>query len=163
MVGSTFNSSNVHEVVDKNSNSYRNIVMDAMGMNHGHADQCPIVDEEPNTDATRLFDLLKDSDKPLWDSCTNHNKLSTVAYVFNIKSDHGFSETCYDRIVKWTISILLEGNKLKKNFYTANSMMKPLDLGYQTLTFVKTSACCTTLKIQSLSSIEHVDILVINI
>jgi c-di-GMP-related signal transduction protein len=41
--------------------------------------------------------------------------------------------------------------------------MKPLGLGYQTLTFVKTSACCTTLKIQSLSSIEHVVILVINI
>jgi hypothetical protein len=27
--------------------------------------------------------------------------------------------------------ILLEGNKLKENFYTAKSMMKPLGLGYQ--------------------------------
>jgi hypothetical protein len=27
-------------------------------------------------------------------------------------------------------SILLEGNRLKENFYAAKSMMKPLDLGY---------------------------------
>jgi hypothetical protein len=37
MVGSTSNSSNVHEVVDDNNNSYMNIVMDAMRMNQGHA------------------------------------------------------------------------------------------------------------------------------
>jgi len=33
MVGSTFSASNVHEVVDDNSNPYRNMVMDAMRMN----------------------------------------------------------------------------------------------------------------------------------
>jgi hypothetical protein len=33
MVGSTSSSSNVHEVIDDNSNPYRNMVMDAMRMN----------------------------------------------------------------------------------------------------------------------------------
>jgi hypothetical protein len=33
MIGSTFSSSNVHEVVDDNSNPYRNIVMKVMRMN----------------------------------------------------------------------------------------------------------------------------------
>ena len=33
MVESTSSSSNVYEVVDDNNNSYRNIVIDAMGMN----------------------------------------------------------------------------------------------------------------------------------
>jgi len=42
MVGSTFNASKVHEVVDDNSNSYRNMVMDAMRMNQGCVNQCPI-------------------------------------------------------------------------------------------------------------------------
>jgi hypothetical protein len=32
--------------------------------------------------------------------------------------------------MEWARSILLEGNKLKENFYTAKSVMKPLDLGY---------------------------------
>jgi len=61
----------------------------------------------------------------------NHNKLSVVAHVFTIKSDHGLSETGYDKIIEWTRSILPEGNRLKKNLYAMKSMMKPLSLGYQ--------------------------------
>jgi len=65
MVGSTSSASNVHRVETKNSNSYRTMVMGTMRMNRGHTGQCPIIDEEPNADATRFFDLLKDSDEPL--------------------------------------------------------------------------------------------------
>jgi hypothetical protein len=90
-----------------------------------------MVEEEPNAYAARFFDLLKDSDEPLWDGCTNHGKLSAVAQVFTIKTDHGFSEAGYDKIIEWTRSILPEGNRLKENFYVAKSMMKPFGLGYQ--------------------------------
>lgn len=34
-----------------------------------------VVDEEPNADTTRFFDLLKYFDEPLWNECTNHNKI----------------------------------------------------------------------------------------
>jgi hypothetical protein len=107
------------------------MVMDAMRMNQGNVNQCPLVEEEPNADAARFFDLLKDSDEPLWDGCTNHSKLSVVAQVFTIKSDHELSEAGYDKIIEWARRILLEGNRLKENFYAAKSMMKPLGLGYQ--------------------------------
>jgi hypothetical protein len=40
------------------------MVMDAMRMNQGHANQYPIIDEEPNVNATRIFDIFKDSDEP---------------------------------------------------------------------------------------------------
>ena len=73
MVESTSSASNMHGVVDDNSNPYRTMVMDAMRMNQGHVGQYPIVDEEPNVDAVRFFNLLKDSDEPLWDGCTNHS------------------------------------------------------------------------------------------
>jgi hypothetical protein len=45
MVESTSSSNNVHEVVDDNSNAYRNMVMDAMRINQCHVDQCSIIDE----------------------------------------------------------------------------------------------------------------------
>jgi len=106
------------------------MVIDAMRMSEGNVNECPIVEEEPNADATRFFDLLKDSDEPLWDGCTNHSKLSIVAHVFTIKSDHGLREADYDKIIERAISILPKGNKLKENFYAAKSMMKPLGLGY---------------------------------
>jgi hypothetical protein len=53
--------------------------MDAIRMNQGYVGQFSIVDEEPNIDSARLFDLLKDSDEPLWDGYTNHSKLSVIA------------------------------------------------------------------------------------
>jgi hypothetical protein len=65
MVASTSSSSNVHGVVYDNSNHYRNMIMDAMRMIQGHVGQCPIIDEKPNADATKVFDLLEDSNKPL--------------------------------------------------------------------------------------------------
>jgi hypothetical protein len=131
VIGSTFSASNVHEAANNNTNPYRNMVMDAMRVNQGNVSQCPIIEEEPNADAAKFFYLLKDSNEPLWDGCTNHSKLSVVAHVFTIKSDHGLSEAGYDKIIEWARSILPEGNRLKENFYAANSMMKPLCLGYQ--------------------------------
>ena len=77
IVGLTSSVSNVHGVINDNSNPYRNMVIDAMRMNKSNASQCPIV-EELNADMTRFFDLLKDSDEPLRDGCTNHSKLSIV-------------------------------------------------------------------------------------
>jgi len=65
IVRSTSSSSSVYGVVDNNNNPYRNMVMDVMRMNQGYAGECPIIDEEPKTDATMFFDLLKDSNKPL--------------------------------------------------------------------------------------------------
>ena len=117
----------MHKAANDNTNPYRNMVMDAMRMNQGNVNQCPIIEEEPNANAARFFDLLKDSDEPLWDGCMNHSKLSTVAQVFTIKSDHGVSEAGYDKIIEWARSILPEGNMLKEKFYAVKSMMK----GYQ--------------------------------
>jgi len=130
VVESTSSASNMHKVINDNSNPYMNMVMDAMRMNEDNVSECPIIEEEPNADAVRFFDMLKDSDESLWDACTNHSKLSAVAQVFTIKSDHGFSEAGYDKIIEWAISILPKGNRLKENFYAAKSMMKPLGLGY---------------------------------
>jgi hypothetical protein len=79
VVRSTFSASNMQVVGNENSSPYRNMVMDAMRMSEGNVIECPIIEEESNTDAARFFDLLKDSDEPLWDGYTNHSKLSAVA------------------------------------------------------------------------------------
>jgi hypothetical protein len=48
MIKSISSASNMHGVVDDNSNLYRNMIMDAMKMNQGYACECSIIDEEPN-------------------------------------------------------------------------------------------------------------------
>jgi hypothetical protein len=55
----------VHGVANDNSNPYRNMVIDAMRMNQGNVSQCPIVEEEPNADVIKFFDLLNDSGESL--------------------------------------------------------------------------------------------------
>jgi hypothetical protein len=47
----------MHKVGNENSNPYRNIVMvmDALRMSEGNVSECPIVEEEPNADASRFF------------------------------------------------------------------------------------------------------------
>jgi len=56
-------SSNIkQEVVDDNSNCYRSIVMDEMWINHGYSCKYSHVDEEPNINTTRFFNLVKDFD-----------------------------------------------------------------------------------------------------
>ena len=77
MIGSTSSDNNVHGIVDDNSNSYRNMVMDAVRINQDHADQCPIIDEEHNAYTTKIFNILKIS-KIIMASCTNQSKLSVV-------------------------------------------------------------------------------------
>jgi hypothetical protein len=51
--------------------------------------------------------------------------------MFTINLDYGLSKASYDRIVEQARSILLEGNRLKNNFYATKSMMKLFGLGYQ--------------------------------
>ena len=72
MIMSTFSASNMHGVINDNSNPYRNMIMDVMRMNQGHANQFSIANEEFNANVAMFFDLLKDSDKQLWDICINH-------------------------------------------------------------------------------------------
>jgi len=45
VVGLTSSASNVHEVVNDNSNPYKNMVMDAMRMNEGNVSECLIIEE----------------------------------------------------------------------------------------------------------------------
>jgi len=100
MVVSTSSANNVHRVVNDNSNPYKNMIMKAMRMNQGNVSKFPIIEEEPNADATRFFDLLKDSSEPLWDGCINHSKLSAIVHVFTTKSNYRLSKVGYDKIIE---------------------------------------------------------------
>jgi hypothetical protein len=79
MIKSISSASNMHGVVDDNSNPYRNMIMDAIRMNQGYWGEYLIIDEEPNINTTKFFDLLKDFNEQLWNRCTNHSKLSVNA------------------------------------------------------------------------------------
>jgi len=65
IAGSISTSNNVHEVVNDNSNPYKSMMINAIRINQSYVGHWSIIDDEPNTDATKFFDLLKDFDKSL--------------------------------------------------------------------------------------------------
>jgi len=70
MIDSIFNSSNIHEFADDNSNTYRSMIMDVIRMDHNYSGEGShniLLHEKPNVDATRFFELLKYSNELLWD------------------------------------------------------------------------------------------------
>jgi len=82
MVGSISSSTNIHGFADDNSNPYRSMVIDAMRINHSYSGEgsCNIpLYKEPNVDEAKFLKLLKDSGELLWDGCTTHSELSTIA------------------------------------------------------------------------------------
>ena len=61
MIESTFSASNKYGVVDDNSNPYKDMIMNVMKINQDYVGQYSIIYEEPNENATKFFDFLKDS------------------------------------------------------------------------------------------------------
>jgi len=61
MIESTSSASNKYGVVDDNSNPYKYMIMNVMKMNQYYVGQYSTIDEEPNADASKFFDFLKDS------------------------------------------------------------------------------------------------------
>jgi uncharacterized iron-regulated protein len=65
MIDLTFNSNNVHGVIDDSSNHYRSMMMDEMRINQVYTSEYSSVDEERNTYSIRFLELLKDFNGPL--------------------------------------------------------------------------------------------------
>jgi len=106
MVGSTFSLNNMHEVVNNNSNPYRTMVMDAMRMNQSHADQCSIIDEEPNADVTRFLIFLK--------ILMNHYGM-TAQIIVNYRSLHMCLPSSQN--MDWMRSVMTKLSNGRKAFY----------------------------------------------
>ena len=48
-------------------------------------------EEEPNEDAKKCYDLLKDAKQPLYEGCTNFRKLSATVNLYHLKYPNGCS------------------------------------------------------------------------
>ena len=55
------------------------MIKDAIRMNDGDVCEYLIMNKEPNTDSSKLFNLLKDSNELLWNRCNlKYSKLSVI-------------------------------------------------------------------------------------
>ncbi|KAK1397248.1 hypothetical protein POM88_007111 [Heracleum sosnowskyi] len=96
-----------------------NMVMDAAG---------PSFDPEmPNAEAQKLYDILKSSERDLYEGCET-SQLSAMVQMLSLKSEHHWSETCYDQTSQFFKGILPPDNKFFDSFYHTKKYMEDLGL-----------------------------------
>ena len=103
---------------------YRQVILDAIGSEFEN----DFMEEEPNLNAQKFYDMLNAVDEKLWDGCTTHSQMSTVARLLHMKSKHHFSERCYDDFIRFLREVLPDDNKMIDNFYRTKKLVQDLGL-----------------------------------
>ncbi|XP_074347215.1 uncharacterized protein LOC141686052 [Apium graveolens] len=100
-------------------NQMYNMVMDVVG---------PSFDPEmPNAEAQELYDILKSSERELYEGCET-SQLSVMAQILSLKSDHHWLEACYDQTSRFFKDILPQDNSFLDSFYSTKIYMEELGL-----------------------------------
>ena len=127
---------NIHEEVDtESSNPYRQLIIDAAGPGFNVED----MEEVPNPTAQKFYDMLNAVDEKLWDGCTKHSQMSAVAQLLHMKSEHHFSERCFDDFTQFLQEVLPEDNKMVDNFYRTKKLVQGLGLPVEKIDCCKNS------------------------
>ena len=106
------------------TNPYRQMILDAIGSEFEN----DFMEEAPNLNAKKFYDMLNAVDEKLWDGCTTHSQMSAIARLFHMKSKHHFSETCYDDFIQFLQEVLPDDNKMVDNFYRTKKLVQGLGL-----------------------------------
>ncbi|PNX83399.1 hypothetical protein L195_g039441, partial [Trifolium pratense] len=120
-------------------NEMNDMISDALGfnvVNNGLGDEYE-GDELPNAEAQRFFNLLKETNEPLFEGSTD-SKLTVCVRLIGLKSQYLVSELAMDLIAKLvldTTPIPFRGD-LPQTYYEAKQLVSKLGLG------VKRIDCC---------------------
>ncbi|KAK1354706.1 hypothetical protein POM88_047962 [Heracleum sosnowskyi] len=106
--------SNTQDRTNEDNTMY-NMVMNVVG---------PSFDPEmPNAEAQKLYDILKSSERELYEGCET-SQLSTMAQMLSLKSDHHWSEACYDQTSQFVKGILPPDNSFLTTFIVRSNIWK---------------------------------------
>nr|GMC63030.1 uncharacterized protein LOC109179592 [Ipomoea batatas] len=109
---------------EEESNAYHTMVMDAAGPEF-NVDE---IEESPNPEAQRFYDMLKAADQELWPGSKKHSQLSLVARLMSLKSENHISEKCFNQFTELTKEVAPEDNLVPENFYETKKLLR--GMGY---------------------------------
>lgn len=108
--------------------AYHTMVLEAVGTQYNIGN----MEEPPNPDAQRLYDMLNAADNELWPGCKKHSQLSYVVRLMSLKAEYHWPERCYDRVTE----LIKEGfpsddNLLPSSFYSTKRLLRGIGLPVQ--------------------------------
>ncbi|XP_028070416.1 uncharacterized protein LOC114272896 [Camellia sinensis] len=87
--------------------------------------------EDPNEEAQKFYDLLKDAEKPLYEGCKNFSKLSAIVHLYHLKCLNRWSNHSFTMLLQILKDMLPSDANLPKASYDAKKIIKDLGLGYE--------------------------------
>nr|GME09613.1 uncharacterized protein LOC109179592 [Ipomoea batatas] len=102
------------------SNAYHTMVMDATGVQF-NVDE---IEESPNPEAQKFYDVLKAADQGLFPECKKHSQLSFVARLMSLKYENHISEKCFNQITELIKEVVPEDNLVPDNFYETKRLLR---------------------------------------
>ncbi|KAL5781632.1 hypothetical protein ACOSP7_006661 [Xanthoceras sorbifolium] len=94
---------------------------------------CP---QDPNADAQNFYDLLAESEQPLYPNCEKYSNLSFVVKLMHIKCINGWSNKSFIMLLEFLKDAFPMCDKLPTSNYDTKKMVRDLGLHY-----VKIDAC----------------------
>jgi hypothetical protein len=128
---STHPSVNINDDDESEFNNIVEMVVDAAGPQF---DWIPNK-EPPNNVAKEIYQMLNDSEEPLWEvtdpRSADISKLCVVTELLNLKADYHLQQSYVNRIISIMKKTLPTNNKLPKDFYRCKKMVKMLEMAYE--------------------------------
>jgi hypothetical protein len=103
--------------------------LDEMLAELGDAMHINSVEEEPTSDANAFYDMLSTTKEPLH-NLTHVSRLTAVARLMVIKSEHNLIGECINNLFRLFGVILPANHKMPSNLYECKSLLKGLKIPY---------------------------------
>ncbi|XP_021713462.1 uncharacterized protein LOC110681616 [Chenopodium quinoa] len=110
-------------------NEYREMVFDAFGHNEdqGHSEEA---EEEPNAQAKHFLDLLKASERPLYEG-SSLSVLQMAARITSLKCEYNLPHRCVDGFASLVNEAIPNNNNMANTFYEVKNIVKGLELPHE--------------------------------
>ena len=108
-------------------NRYQDMIYDVTGLGSTNFGE-PNMEETPNIDANRFYNMLNQVQEPLWSGCETHSELSAAVRMMSLKSDYNMPEECFNEICQYMSEALPPENKSPVNFYRTKQMVAGLGM-----------------------------------
>jgi len=88
------------------------------------------VEESPNAEAQRFYDMLATSNEPIYDGATE-SKLSIAIRLLAARTNWHTPEKCLDHFIKLLVDVAPKDNCIPKYYYEAKKIVSSLGLKAQ--------------------------------
>jgi len=86
------------------------------------------MEENPNPETKKFFEMLAAAQAPLWEGCDKHSELSAFLEALSLKSDYNMFGGCFNRMVQLMGETMPNDHRMVNNFFQAKKSVEKLGL-----------------------------------